>query len=286
MRTALFTISASLLVCSTRSTSTATDPQPSSEAPSPDNSSTSAVAFAADASINVAAIYAAVQSATKIPLDAGSYPSSTDDGGKTVQIYGDWLTHGSGGQGGSNASTDGDMDSRAVKTSADSGGVAAFHFIADMDTDCDGPDMNCKGNTDGQSKTSFGALNAAEIPYFVLPETFTKAHTDILKQNALGAIICDGKMFYGIYGDQDGDDPEVIGEASVLMGKSCFPDTTVDGADGHHEVDVAYIVFGTQEMEVTDDKLDLAALKEAGDEQMKLLQAALGISEGTTSTAD
>jgi hypothetical protein len=46
------------------------------------------------------------------------------------------------------------------------------------------------------------------------------------------------------------------------------------------------IVFGTQEMEVTDDKLDLAALKEAGDEQMKLLQAALGISEGTTSTAD
>jgi hypothetical protein len=97
----------------------------------------------------------------------------------------------------------------------------------------------------------------------------------------------------------------VIGEASVLMGKSCFPDTTVDGADGHHEVDVACmllpftrslcvklnnlladIVFGTQEMEVTDDKLDLAALKEAGDEQMKLLQAALGISEGTTSTAD
>jgi hypothetical protein len=46
------------------------------------------------------------------------------------------------------------------------------------------------------------------------------------------------------------------------------------------------IVFGTQEMVVTDDKLDLAALKEAGDEQMKLLQAALGISEGTTSTAD
>ncbi|KAJ7901507.1 fungal chitosanase of glycosyl hydrolase group 75-domain-containing protein [Mycena leptocephala] len=271
MRTALFTIPVSLLICSTvrgvplrqRTTSTATDPQPSSEAPSSDNSSTSAVAFAADASINVAAIYAAVQSATKVPLDAGSYPSSTDDGGKTVQIYGDWLTIGS----------------------------AAFHFVADMDTDCDGPDVTAdlivfQGNTDGQSKTSFGALNAAEIPYFVLPETFTKAHTDILKQNALGAIICDGKMFYGIYGDQDGDDPEVIGEASVLMGKSCFPDTTVDGADGHHEVDVAYIVFGTQEMVVTDDKLDLAALKEAGDEQMKLLQAALGISEGTTSTAD
>lgn len=181
-----------------------------------------------------------MQSATKIPLDAGSYPSSTDDGGKTVQIYGDWLSLGSGGQGGSNASTDGDMDSRAAKTSTDSGGVAAFHFIADMDTDCDGPDVSSfippklalimnavyldelqgsflhrpwvssapnmivfQGNTDGQSKTSFGALNAAEIPYFVLPETFTNAHTDILKQNALGAIICDGKMFYGIYGDQE-----------------------------------------------------------------------------------
>lgn len=63
--------------------------------------------------------------------------------------------------------------------------------------------MNFQGNPDGQSETSFGTLNAATVPYFVLPLDFTQANQDILKPNAVGAIICDGKAYYGIYGDQE-----------------------------------------------------------------------------------
>jgi chitosanase len=45
-------------------------------------------------------------------------------------------------------------------------------------------------------------------------------------------------MFYGIFGDSNGDSPEVIGEASWLMGKACFPDGDISGANGHGAVDV------------------------------------------------
>lgn len=45
-------------------------------------------------------------------------------------------------------------------------------------------------------------------------------------------------MFYGIYGDSDGDDPEVIGEASWLMARTCFPNDDLNGNAGHGAVDV------------------------------------------------
>ena len=45
-------------------------------------------------------------------------------------------------------------------------------------------------------------------------------------------------MFYGIYGDSDGDDPEVIGEASWLMARTCFPNDNLNGNNGHTPVDV------------------------------------------------
>lgn len=45
-------------------------------------------------------------------------------------------------------------------------------------------------------------------------------------------------MFYGIYGDSDGDDPEVIGEASWLMARTCFPNDDLNGNAGHGSVDV------------------------------------------------
>jgi hypothetical protein len=45
-------------------------------------------------------------------------------------------------------------------------------------------------------------------------------------------------MFYGIYGDSDGDDPEVIGEASWLMAQTCFPNDDLNGNSGHGSVDV------------------------------------------------
>jgi chitosanase len=45
-------------------------------------------------------------------------------------------------------------------------------------------------------------------------------------------------MFYGIFGDSNGASPEVIGEASWRMGKACFPDGNISGANGHGGVDV------------------------------------------------
>ncbi|KAJ7653099.1 fungal chitosanase of glycosyl hydrolase group 75-domain-containing protein [Mycena polygramma] len=205
----------------------------------------SASDFAADPSINVAGIYAAAQASSTNIL--ATYPTNAERKAFT-NIYSDWNF------------TD----------------VFAFHFIADMDTDCDGPQSNCKGNRDGQKATSFGALDAELVPYFVLPERFTLQYKAILKPNALGAIICGEKMFYGIYGDQDADSPEVIGEASILIGQTCFPDGIINGGNGHAENDVAYIVFGDQvPAGVEKNSIDIPALKALGDAQMKLLEAAL-----------
>jgi chitosanase len=182
---------------------------PSSTAPPPTVARISATSFAADPSINVAGIYAAAHASNTKSL--ANFPTNSDR--KVLSsIYGDWQNL---------------------------PGVSAFHFIADMDTDCDGTKVGryfcpacprlitisssrtarwisssfasdrrlifigSQGNRDGQTETSFGALDATKVPYFVLPEKFTQQNKAILKDNALGAIICDGKMFYGIYGDQE-----------------------------------------------------------------------------------
>jgi chitosanase len=47
-----------------------------------------------------------------------------------------------------------------------------------------------------------------------------------------------GKMFYGILGDTNGNDPQVTGEASWLMARTCFPDDDLRGNSGHAEADV------------------------------------------------
>ncbi|KAF7303644.1 Endo-chitosanase [Mycena indigotica] len=222
---------------------------PPSVASERSHSSTSlASSFAADTGINVAGLYTAAQNSRSKTL--ASYPTTPQR--KTYSnIYGDWLNL--------------------------TGSVSAFHFIADMDVDCDGPKANCKGNRDGQSETSFGALDATKVPYFVLPERFTKDYKSLLMHNALGAIICNGKMFYGIYGDQDADSPQVIGEASILIAQTCFGNT-VDGNNAHSQADVAYIVFGMQVPKgVQKSSIDLAALKSLGDSQALLLQKALGL---------
>ncbi|KAJ7244389.1 fungal chitosanase of glycosyl hydrolase group 75-domain-containing protein [Mycena haematopus] len=209
-------------------------------------SSVPVAGFAADPSINVAGIYAAALASSTHIL--ATYPTTPERKSYT-NIYGDWQNLPS---------------------------VSAFHFIADMDIDCDGPKDNCKGNTDGQTDTSFGALDATQVPYFVLPERFTIQYKSILEGNALGAIICDSKMFYGIYGDQDADSPQVIGEASILIGQTCFPGGTIDGGNGHAESDVAYIVFGSEvPTGIEKNNIDIPALKALGDAQMTLLQKAL-----------
>ncbi|KAJ7799328.1 hypothetical protein B0H14DRAFT_2617117 [Mycena olivaceomarginata] len=75
--------------------------------------------------------------------------------------------------------------------------ASAVHFIADMDIDCDG----VNGNSDGYPLTSFGALDAREVPWFVLPESLMNINDTFFQPNSLGAIICNGTMFYAVFGD-------------------------------------------------------------------------------------
>jgi|SRR5277367_3568558 chitosanase len=96
------------------------------------------------------------------------------------------------------------------------------------------------GNPDGQPLTNFGALSAFNVPWVVVPDSFFQ-QSDI-PPNAISAVVCDGKVFYGIMGDTDADDPEVIGEASFLMGQTCFPTEDLGGDNGHTSLDVLCFV--------------------------------------------
>jgi chitosanase len=95
------------------------------------------------------------------------------------------------------------------------------------------------GNPDGQAQTDFGKLSSFNTPWVVIPDSYFQSHN--VPKNALSVVICNGKMFYGIMGDTDGDHPQVIGEASVLMGKACFPDEHLGGNNGHTALDVLCI---------------------------------------------
>ncbi|KAJ6566883.1 fungal chitosanase of glycosyl hydrolase group 75-domain-containing protein [Mycena capillaripes] len=200
--------------------------------------------FAADSSINVAAIYSAVKGATKSPIDR-TYATSSDEQ-HHVQIYQDW---------------------HQLKQ------VQAYHFLADMDIDCDGVDVRPDfGDTHGDAQTDFGALNATAVPWYVLPEQFVYKKGVSVKNNALGAIICDGKMFYAIFGDSNGANPQVIGEGSLLLGQACFPKDKITGNNGHVQRDVAYIVFANQApKDVQRTTLNIGELKTLGDQQVRLL---------------
>lgn len=61
--------------------------------------------------------------------------------------------------------------------------------------------MHFQDSSEGDPNTAFGALDARYVPYIVLPETFATKTVQI-KGNALSAVICNGKMFYGIFGDE------------------------------------------------------------------------------------
>ena len=114
-----------------------------------------------------------------------------------------------------------------------------------MDIDCDGIDYMCpyeapgresnvRGNFDGQNKTTWGSLSAYNVPFIVVPHSFVQRRR--IPENALSVVICAGQMFYAILGDTNGDTPEVIGEASILMGQTCFPRDNLNGGTGHNGV--------------------------------------------------
>ncbi|CAI7644971.1 unnamed protein product [Penicillium glandicola] len=212
--------------------------------------------FAAAATIPVAAFKTAAAKASTAASDA-TYPINGNSGAQRVTIHKDWSTFRE---------------------------AAAFVWVADMDVDCDGIDYQCTGNHDGQPETNFGALAAYEVPFFVIPDKFGNTYKKLLPGNNIGAVICGGKMFYGIYGDSDGDDPQVIGEASWLMARTCFPGDNLNGDNGHVDVDVTYILFTGDDAVLPSSALtknyvtNFSTLRSMGDKLMTTLAKNLGLS--------
>jgi chitosanase len=117
-----------------------------------------------------------------------------------------------------------------------------------MNIDCDGVDFKCPydphdcgsnsrgGDGSSQPQTDFGALDARVVPWIVIPNQAFQSQK--IPPNAVSAAVCNGKIFYGIMGDTNGANPETIGEASLLMGETCFPNDHLSGGTGHDGVDV------------------------------------------------
>jgi len=125
-------------------------------------------------------------------------------------------------------------------------------------------------------------LSAYHVPYIVVPDAFvSKMH---LPNNSISAVICAGQMFYGILGDTNGNTPEVIGEASWLMGQTCFPKDHLTGGNGHASSDVLYIVFKEQFQGVNETSItDWNGLRTLGDEKINTLVKALNDSGSLSS---
>ncbi|KAF5361125.1 hypothetical protein D9758_009073 [Tetrapyrgos nigripes] len=213
-----------------------------------------AAAFQAASDIDVAQILAAVKAATKDPL---AQFLSDAEGGQKVTIFGDFMVN----------------------------NPKAMSFIADMDVDCDGS-ATCGSSTD-QSATAFGDLNAMKVPFYVIPETFLgKEDSGFVEPNSLGAIICGGKMFYAIMGDTNGSNPQVIGEGSILLAQTCFPNDNIGPDNGHDPLDVAYIVFGDKVPSgVGEETIDIQALKTLGDTTLRAFQESLSSGQSQTQCA-
>lgn len=220
------------------------------------NGGTPASDFEADESLPATALASA---ALKLKKSSASYPIS--DGSKTIsKIFTDWSTSKNG---------------------------SAIVFTADMDVDCDGIDYKCAKNPDGQDQTDYGKLAAYEVPYIVIPEGYVNKQKSLLPGNNVVAVICGGKMYYGIFGDTNGDSPEVIGEASWRFAQTCFG-SGIDGNNGHAQADVTYIVFTGKDAvmpkaALTDTYItSFTVLKSMGDELVGALATTLGLHDGSS----
>ncbi len=155
--------------------------------------------------------------------------------------------------------------------------------------DCDGQaTLKCTGTTDPlyQGQTSFTQsdgepLNAELLPWYVLPETpnsiFDYVNRDIHGGEA-GVVLYNGKMEYGIFGDERGRDAGnseglAIGELSYAMASSLG--INPDPAAGGTESGVTYIVFTTEENVVVPiESHDAADIK--GQSALETMMSQLG----------
>ncbi|KAF2197967.1 putative fungal chitosanase [Delitschia confertaspora ATCC 74209] len=134
---------------------------------------------------------------------------------------------------------------------------------ADMDIDCDGANNGegrCSNDPSGQGQTAFkdtvkkygiSDLDSHIHTFVVLGNDNSREEgnggqaydpqDDNIKPLSVVAVVCDGKMFYGVWGDVNGGIS--TGEASLSMGELCFGKGSVSGDNGHGEKDVLYIAF-------------------------------------------
>ncbi|KFY30845.1 hypothetical protein V493_01614 [Pseudogymnoascus sp. VKM F-4281 (FW-2241)] len=142
--------------------------------------------------------------------------------------------------------------------------------LADMDIDCDGiinspySDGRCEASQDTQPQSSYIDLikgynvgikdvDSYIHSYVVLgnyadegTSGYTTFHpTDYgIEPLSIVAVVCNNKLFYGVWADQNGDDgPPMIGETSLAIATLCYGKENIDGDHGHSELDVLYIAF-------------------------------------------
>lgn len=147
-----------------------------------------------------------------------------------------------------------------------------------MDIDCDGANNSagaCANDPSGQSETAFkdtvqtfgiSDLDANIHPYVVFGNeggspSFNPSPS--MKALSVMAIVCNNQVvsfyidpfpshlgiiesnierkFYGIWGDTNGGTS--TGEASLALGKLCFPNDGLSGDNGHDPKDVLFIGF-------------------------------------------
>ncbi|KND89881.1 Endo-chitosanase [Tolypocladium ophioglossoides CBS 100239] len=126
-----------------------------------------------------------------------------------------------------------------------------------MDVDCDGANNSggdCANDPSGQGRTSFvdtvkkygiEDLDANIHPYVVFGN---EGHSPSFNPGSHGmeplsvmAVVCNNQVFYGVWGDTNGGTS--TGEASLALGKLCFPKDGLTGDNGHGPTDVLYIGF-------------------------------------------
>ncbi|KAI6765940.1 hypothetical protein HG530_007010 [Fusarium avenaceum] len=130
-----------------------------------------------------------------------------------------------------------------------------------MDIDCDGANNSggaCANDPSGQGITAFqGTVSSYGIPdldshihpYVVFGNdgswpSFDPQQHEVHPLSVM-AVICNGKLYYGIWGDVNGGTS--TGEASIAVADLCFPNEGLNGNMGHGEKDVLYIGFSGED---------------------------------------
>ncbi|KAI6273101.1 hypothetical protein MCOR26_007023, partial [Pyricularia oryzae] len=147
--------------------------------------------------------------------------------------------------------------------------------LSDMDIDCDGQqagrqkdDGRCSKSKDTQAQTSFADvltgynvgvkdLNPFVHSYVVFgnegkpgwpefrPNRVTAKNGKKVEPLSVMAVVCGDKMFYGVWGDENGPDGDhpMMGEAGIGLATACYGASDVNGDNGHSENDVLYLAF-------------------------------------------